>query len=160
MASIDKYKHQHIGFIECPSDFDFVFNNDIRRIAIYELEEDIPEDEIDFYGKTGDILLGGGSGEVPAFRIAIPEAIFFFGESEDDDFIDYDDLFRDFWTPTASYILCGGFAKMGWTPDRPIELWLTEQICMLLTEHVPKYARYKKLMRKKSLLPFMDAKPR
>ena len=61
MSRIDGYKHKLVGFINCDSDYDFVNNNPIRKIAIYQLNEDVPNSETDFDGKKGDIIIGGGS---------------------------------------------------------------------------------------------------
>ena len=143
MSSIDQYKHKHLGFIECPSTFDFVFNNPTRKIAIYELLENIPEEENNFDGKLGDIILGGGSGEAPAFRISIPQTLLFLTQDDWDDFDTHSDLFKAFWTPTQSYRFCEGFSKIGWTQDSPIEFWLAENVCMLLVENVDKYLTYR-----------------
>lgn len=140
MSSINTYKHQHIGFFKCPSTFDFINNNPTRQIAIYKLLENIPTDETDFDGKAGDIILGGGSGEAPAFRISMPETLYFLAKEGWDDFEMYDDLFKAFWKPTQTYILCEGFSKIGWTPDLSVEYWLAKNICRLVankTHFVP-----------------------
>lgn len=76
MSAINQYSHSYLGDIECPSTYAFVHENETRRIAIYELLEDI-HDEKDFDGKAGDIILGGGSGEAPAFRISVPGCLIF-----------------------------------------------------------------------------------
>lgn len=137
LSSIDQYKHQLLGFIECPSTFDFVDLNSTRTIAIYKLLEDIPIDETDFDGKVNDIIVGGGSGEAPSFRISIPKIVLFFTESEGwDDFENINEVFKAFWTPTQSYILCEGFAKLGWKLDEKIENWLAENVCLLLFDEV------------------------
>ena len=154
MSTIDQYKHRHLGFIECPSTFDFVFKNSNRKIAVYELVENIPANESDFDGKTGDIILGGGSGEAPAFRISIPEALNFFTKDNWDDFETPSDLFKAFWTPTESYKLCEGFSKLSWTPNSPIEYWLAENICFNLIDNFDQYLEYKTSSLSKSALSF------
>jgi hypothetical protein len=155
MSAIDHYKHRHLGFVECPSTFDFVFSNPTRKIAIYELLENIPNDEKDFDGKVGDIILGGGSGEAPAFRISIPETVYFFTRDDWDKFETHADLFKAFWTPTQSYNYCEGFSKNGWTPNSPIEFWLAENVCLLLIDNVAHYSIYKTSSMSKSILPFL-----
>lgn len=55
MSAIDQYKHKLLGFIECPSTFDIVSFNTTRKVAIYELLENVPTEECDFDGKIGDI---------------------------------------------------------------------------------------------------------
>jgi hypothetical protein len=147
MSAIDVYKHSHLGFIECPSSYDFVYNSKTRRIAIYELLDNISNDEKEFDGKAGDILVGGGSGEAPVLRISNPLA-FQFSTYDEDKFVDlqFDDLenvFKTFWTPTQSYIFGEGFIKLGWTPDRPLEMWLTENVCKLLILSLDRFAIYK-----------------
>jgi hypothetical protein len=141
MASIDQYKHRLLGFINCPSDYEIVYLNPTRDIAVYELLDDIPEDEDDFDGKKGDIIVGGGSGEVPAFRVSIPDALNLLVNKQDVYFDNYDQLFKAFWTPTESYKLCNGFKKLGWDTNRPIEFWLAENVCISLTNEVDSFKR-------------------
>jgi hypothetical protein len=143
MSAIDQYKHILLGFIECPSSFDFVFNNTTRKIPIYELLEDIPTAESNFNGKAGDIILGGGSGEAPAFRVSIPETLSFLTQDDWDNFETHTDLFEAFWTPTQAFKFGNGYFKIGWNPDSPIELWLAENVCKLLTDNFDKYSTYK-----------------
>jgi len=152
MSAIDQYKHRHLGFIECPSTFDFVYKNPTRKIAIYELLENIPIDEKDFDGKNGDIILGGGSGEVPAFRISIPETLYLFTK---EDFDTHEDLFKAFWTPTQSYKFCEGFSKLGWTTNSQIEFWLAENTILLLIDNLENYSTFKSKSLSKSVLSFI-----
>lgn len=153
MSAIDQYKHNCLGFIECPTDFDF-----FSELAVYELLEDIPLDEQDFGGKKGDILLGGGSGEAPAFRISVPEALLFFTKEDYNAFENYEDLFKAFWTPTEAFKLCGGFLKLGWTPVEPIEFWLAENMCLLLINNIDKFFTYKQGFKESSKLVFHQEK--
>ena len=141
MATIDKYKHKLLGFINCPSDFDIVYNSPVREIAIYELEQDIPNDENDFDGKKGDILIGGGSGEVSVLRLSMPACIHFFF-NDWDAFENYDELFKAFWQPTISFKLCNGFRKLGWNPDLDIEFWLAKHICAYLIKHLDMFSNF------------------
>ena len=148
MSAIDAYKHKVLGFIECPSTNSFVdFNEDTRKIGLYELLENIPADEKSFDGKVGDILVGGGSGETPAFRISNPIAFQFFTFDEnafcDLKFDNLNDIYKAFWTPTKSYIFCEGFLKLGWTVSTDIEMWLAENVCKLLISTIDKYSIYK-----------------
>jgi len=148
MSAIDVYKHRLLGFIECPSTNSFVnFNEGTRKIAIYELLENIPLDEECFDGKIGDILVGGGKGEAPAFRISNPIAFQFFTSDKntfcDLEFDNLNDIFKAFWTPTKSYIFCEGFLNLGWTVDKDIEMWLAENVCKLLISTIDKYSIYK-----------------
>jgi hypothetical protein len=141
MATIDLYSHQFIGFINCPSDFDIIKNNTARKIAIYELEQDIPDDEKEFDGKSGDILIGGGRGEVPVLRLSIPNSFRFFFKDWDG-FENLDEIFKSFWTATMSFKLCNGFLKTGWNPDLDIEFWLAENVCAFLVKHLKKYCEF------------------
>lgn len=154
MSAIDQYKHKHLGFIECPSTSDFVYNSKTKKIAIYELLENIPHDEKDFDGKIGDIILGGGSGEAPAFRISMPEAISFFTNKNLNNPKNYSDLFRAFWSPTQSYNLCEGFLKNGWSPNIPIEIWLAENVWLLLINNIEDYFAYKSNIISNSVLEY------
>lgn len=154
MSAIDQYKHRLLGFTECPSSFEIIYSNPIRKVAIYELLEDIPSDEDNFDGKIGDIILGGGRGEVPAFRVAIPEAIYFFIGDNWANSNSQEDLFKPFWTPTQSYKLCEGYAKLGWTTDNEIEFWLAENLCLLLLNKLNSFAKYRNKALTKSKLTF------
>ncbi|MGJ8594121.1 MAG: hypothetical protein ACSHXF_16340 [Aquaticitalea sp.] len=142
MASIDQYQHRLLGFINCPSDYDFVHNNSTRQIAIYELGQDIPSDEKYFDGKTGDILIGGGSGEAPSLRLSIPICLKNILDDNWDGFNGYDKLYKSYWTPTKAFILCNGFIKIGWNPEREIESWLAENLCGFLIKHLKMYQDY------------------
>lgn len=125
MSAIDQYKHKLLGFINCPSDYPIVYESDVKQIAIYQLEENIPIDEISFDGKIGDLILGGGSGEASCLRISIPEMIKFEFE-EYDSFEHRNELRKSFWSPNESYVYCNGFLKLGWNPSEDIEFWLAE----------------------------------
>jgi hypothetical protein len=142
MSSIDRYKHKILGFIDCPSSYDIMSFNPIRKIPIYELLEDVPLDEEDFEGKAGDLLVDGGSGECAAFQISVPEAMVFFA-GDIDSLKDYNTLFKAFWTPTEAFKLCDGFLKMGWPPDEFIEYWLAENLCKLLINELEQYSSYR-----------------
>ncbi|MGZ3756717.1 MAG: hypothetical protein ACXVAY_03950 [Mucilaginibacter sp.] len=142
MSAIDQYKHKLLGFIECPSSFDIVPYNSTRKAAVYELLENIPDDEKDFDGKVGDILLGGGSGEVAALRISIPQAMVYFF----DDWVDFEDLenpYKAFWSPTESYVFGDGYSKLGWNPDYAIDDWVAKNLCIVLIERFDHYKIYK-----------------
>lgn len=148
MSTIDIYKHKLLGYIECPSTYSFVnFNEKTRRIGVYRLLENIALDTESIDGKIGDILLGGGNGEAPAFRISSPLAFQFFTLDEDAfcelEFECYSDIFKAYWSPTESYILCEGFSKLGWTVEQDIELWLAENICKLLISTIKDYSGYR-----------------
>ncbi len=145
MSSIDKYRHKILGFVKCDSDYDFVYGNSTRKLAVYKLEQNIPDDERDFDGLINDILVGGGRGEAPAFRISNPSAFRFFTDEEFDDFNEYSELFKSFWSPNQSFHLCNGFLKLGWNPLENIEFWLAEQVCNLLIEHVPEFSHNQQL---------------
>ena len=142
MSAIDQYKHLHIGFIHCPSNEDFVVNNPTRKIAVYELREDIPADEKDFDGKVGDILLGGGSGEAPAFRVSVPEALYFFTKEDEND-PGHDGLFKAFWTKSEAAVFAEGYVKLGCDATIPLEFWLAKNLCLLLINNVDQYAGFK-----------------
>ncbi len=148
MSAIDAYKHRKLGYIECPSTNSFVdFNEDTRKIGLYELLENIPADEKFFDGKVGDIIVGGGSGEAPAFRISNPIAFQFFTFNEDAfcdlEFDSLNEIFKAYWTPTQSYVFCEGFLKLGWTVDTDIEMWLAENVCKLLISTTDMFSIYK-----------------
>jgi hypothetical protein len=143
MSSIDQYKHKLLGFINCPSSFDIVYENPTRDVAIYLLLEDIPLDEEKFDGKTGDILLGGGSGEAAAFRISMPKAMLFFFQHDWCDFESRDEIFKAFWSPTASYQFCEGYSKLGWDPNSAIEFWMAENLCNILVERFDQFKIYR-----------------
>ena len=140
MAQIDQYKHKVLGFIKCASTFDFVYQSPTRDIAIYQILES--SDKEDFDAKEGDIIAGGGRGEAPALRISNPQCFLHFAEEGYDDFDNKDQLYKAFWTPTDSFILCEGFLKSGWTQDVNIEVWLAQFICAALIINDQEFAKF------------------
>jgi hypothetical protein len=140
MAAIDQYQHKLLGFINCPSTYDFVYASNTRDIAVYELFQDIPADEKCFDGKTGDILVGGGSGEAPALRIKMPQSMVFFTSENSEK--DPHEFIRCFWTPANAFVLCEGFIKVGWKVNTSIEIWLAENVCKALINNVDSYKKF------------------
>ena len=138
MSRIDGYEHHLLGMVACPSTFPIVYANDSQRtVPVYRLDEDAP-DETDFQGKRGDILVGGGSGESPAFRIAVPESFYFYTHDSWGEFDTYDKIHRAFWTMTEAFVFCEGYQKLGWTPTKGIEQWLTEHVLSFLLQYYSK----------------------
>lgn len=139
MSAIDQYCYTCLGIVHCPSTYPIMYgNNDARDIPIYRLDEDVPPDEQDFQGKKGDILLGGGSGESAAMRIAIPEAFFFWTQDDWDSYQTLDEIMRTYWTPTESFVFGEGYSKLNWMPETScIEWWLTHHILSFLAKHYP-----------------------
>lgn len=127
MSAINQYKHEFLDLFHCPSDHELIYLNPRNQIAIYRLLENIPEDEKDFDGKAGDLLVGGGSGEAQALRIS-EKGIRFFRDESFPDFDSLEELVKSFWTPTFSYKMGNGLSKLGWKPEEEIEFWLAERI--------------------------------
>jgi Domain of unknown function (DUF3885) len=124
MAQIDAYAHTLLGFIDCPSSYDFVCMSDTRRIAVYRIDENAE----DYNAKKGDILVGGGKGEAPPLRIAMPEMIHWIND-EVEHIESPETILYPMWTPTFSYRIGEGFAKIGWKPeDEELEVWLAEKV--------------------------------
>ncbi len=161
MSAIDQYFFTCIAIIDLPltylplaedEDFDWMY------VAVYRLEQDIPEDEDEFQGKTGDILVGGGSGEAAAMRILMPEAIVettdfdrFYDDEEYSNRLDgvtypgLYDIYQFFWDPEDGYKLGSGYVTLGWDPDGlNLGLWLTQHIVSFVLKHYPQdYAHLK-----------------
>lgn len=137
MSTIDGYLYTCLGMIECPSPYTIIHGLPITgaEIAIYLLEQDIPEYERNFQGKSGDILIGGGRGEAQAMRIQLPEAIYFYTDPDKYD----DDLpVRTYWSSTMTYKMCRGYELLGWNPDETwIEMWLTQHVLKFLLTYYP-----------------------
>ena len=124
MSAIDIHKYEVIGLVRCPSDEPFVYQNDTREIPIYLfLDENIDND---WDAKKGDLLIGGGAGEAPAFRISLPEAIQYFTDIDWDVAGSHsrDDIFKAFWTINDAYIFGTGYRKDGWKPPEFLESWI------------------------------------
>jgi hypothetical protein len=153
MSEIDSYRHECIGIVICPSSYVIVYGSNPppgapTPIRLYRIDEDTTDDD-SFQAKRGDLLLGGGRGESPAFRISIPEAIHFF--TEDDYLYSRPELdsrfptiqalwdwhFHAYWTMNDAFVFCEGYAKLGWTPDIPIETWLAEHILAFVSREYP-----------------------
>lgn len=133
MSEIDSYKHSCLGMVELNK----------YRIPIYRLEEDVESyceyQRTHFYGKSGDILFGGGGGEHPAMRISIPEAFIFYS---DGDIGDFEDIHICFWSHTTSYRVGCDLSRAGWIPDytmaNSLEGWLTRHILGFIIKEYPK----------------------
>jgi hypothetical protein len=141
MSEIDSYRNRCIGIVACPSRFPLVpgrewHGGEQPGIPLYRLDEDAL-DASSFHAKRGDVLLGGGSGEHPALRIAIPEAFYFFTHP---DWVAFDTMAESvlaFWTMTAAFRFGDGYQRLGWVPDKPIEHWLAEHILRYLVATYP-----------------------
>jgi hypothetical protein len=145
MSVIDSYQHACIGIVLCPATYPIVPGNPTHRnVPIYRVDEDV-FDDTDWQAKAGDILLGGGSGESAALRIAIPEAIQFFTGEEPPHFdLLWNTLWQAYWSPTEAYVFGEGYAKLGWQPPIPIECWLVEHIIAFLLQSYPEqYTKYR-----------------
>jgi hypothetical protein len=117
VSEIDAYRNQCIGIVICPTRFyaPYMGDWDGQRpyvIPLYRLEEDAL-DANTFRAKRGDLLLGGGSGECPALRVALPEAFYYFTHSEWDEFSSRQDIVEAFWTMTSACILGDGYYRAG-----------------------------------------------
>ena len=124
MSSIDQYQHKHIGFIECPSDFDFVYSSNTRQIAVYQLLQDVPEEETNFDGKKGDIIVGGGAGEAQSLRVSKK----FISGNYSLEFDLKEELYKHFWSPSFSFKIGNGFQKLDWEPNQNLDEWLASKV--------------------------------
>jgi hypothetical protein len=84
-------------------------------------------------------VLGGGSGEVAALRISIPEAILFFTREDWEEQINieefetpgdlYDHIYKAYWSMTSAFVFGDGYVRLGWKPhEHSIEIWLVRHI--------------------------------
>jgi len=122
MASIDCYKHRLLDVFVCPGDYDIVYGSITRKIGIYQLDEDISDDETAFDGKKGDILIGCGAGVAKTLRIS-QKGIMFFVSNDFDNFENREELCKSFWTSNFAFKLGNGLLKLGWNLDEDIEFW-------------------------------------
>jgi len=131
MSEIDTYRHKLLGFIKCP------FEEEVgipgrNEIPIYKILETVKFKD-SFLANENDVLVGGGSGEVPALRIAMPKAGLFFSDENWEDFNEVSELYQNFWAAEEAYILCCGFRKIGWNPvDQGIESWIAAHVISFL----------------------------
>jgi hypothetical protein len=136
MSQIDQYQHECIGIANCPSTYEFVYlRPGADVVLLYRLIEDAP----DWHAKAGDLLLGGGRGEAAAFRLSMPEALFFNTRDDWDDFENLDpDIRHAYWPATQAFMFCEGYAKLGWHPDKgDIEAWLEGHILAFILREYP-----------------------
>ena len=136
MSQIDGYRHKLLAFMDCPTDYPSALlpgRTSPIPIALYQLEE--PAEE--WAGKTGDLLLGGGSGECPVFRVSLPETAAFLAYSSLQEFNSRSDLYQSYWRPEKAFALCNGFLKLGWDPAEDVETWLAEKIVDFMSSPDP-----------------------
>ena len=125
MSEIDCYRHKVVGNLECPTEFPdllVIGKPSPIIVGVYQLLEPAPV----WSAKAGDLIIGGGAGECPAFRISLPEAQIFFDGNEPIDFDSRSDLYQSYWRPAQAFALCNGFLQIGWSPQEDIETWLAE----------------------------------
>ena len=130
MSEIDSYKHRLLGKIN--------FKGENSFIPIYQLLQNVGEQSYrSFYGNKGDILVGGGGGELSALRINIPLAFAFYtkdplaGESSE--------IVQAFWSMNEAYHFVKDYIEIGYDikEDAAIEFWLTEHILAFLLKEYP-----------------------
>ncbi len=142
MATIDQFNHKLLCLINCPSEYDLIFESAVKQIDIYELLQDIPAGETELDGKNGDIIVGGGRCEIPVLRLSMPECLQFFYNDNIENVEDFNKIIKSYWTPTQSFKLGSGFIKIGWDPDIDIEFWLSVNICAYLIKSFSKYSEF------------------
>lgn len=132
MSAIDTVWHEVIGQID--------------GIPIYRLKEDSPKNDkyMGFVGKKGDILLGGGSGESPALRLKMPEAIKWWTHHQPT-ILKYnlEEIVTTYWSNNDAYNFIKKYIELGYDPEIcPIETWLGEHMVSWLIKNFPEYQRY------------------
>ena len=131
MSEIDSYRHKLLGYIQCPFEEGLCIPGK-NEVPIYKLQETV-ESVDTFSARENDILVGGGSGEIPVLRISMPNAARFFSDDSWDEAGEASDLYQHFWTPEEAYILCSGFRKVGWNPsNQGIESWIAAHVISFL----------------------------
>jgi hypothetical protein len=165
MSAIDQYRFTCLGVVACPSPYKVIYRSEKpgAQIPIYHLEEDIPDEETDFQGRRGDILVGGGSGEVEAMRIHKPAALLFYTSFKNFPQDDHLPVTETYWSPTNTYKMCQRYELLGWNADEAtIEGWLTEHVLQFVLNHYPdwfeQYAGKTKLERNSSICRLLSAK--
>lgn len=132
MSQIDSYRHKLLGFVECPTEYPALLTtgrDSPISIALYQLEEPVEA----WASKVGDVVLGGGSGECPTFRVSLPEAAAFLNDHQLSEFDNRSELYQSYWRPEEAFALCNGFLKLGWRPADDIETWLAEHIVAFMS---------------------------
>lgn len=155
MSAINQYNHKILLAFECPSTFPFIYQNENSRIlVVYQLLEDISDEESSFDGKRGDIIIGGGKGEADSLRLTTEKALLFFSDKETEqlEFDNISEIFKSFWSNNNAFIFCEGYRKLGWEINQDIDYWLAENICKLIVYEIDEYKKYQKYYSDKSKL--------
>ena len=93
-------------------------------------------------GKSGDIVIGGGSGEARALSFAISDIFTVYTTSNDA--LRWP-LFTSHWTLNEAFIFGSSFQKVGWIPESEVlEIWLAEHLMAFLVKIYPE--KYKDLL--------------
>ena len=127
MSDIDRYSHRILGFVGCPTDYPQLLVYGSAGpvvIAVYEVYEAIPQ----WSAKPGDIIVGGGAGECPAFRISMPLAEDFLLGNGDGEFNSLSEVCQAYWAPAQAFALCSAFVRLGWNVEMDVELWFAEYV--------------------------------
>lgn len=122
----------------------FLVDGRIRdRLPVYELLEDIRH-ESSISGKSGDIAIGGGSGEAKALCFAIPEIFRFLTDGPELATVETKPI-TCHWSMNEAFIFGTGFESLGWSPEeQALDIWLAEHLIAFLVRAYPK--RYQHLV--------------
>jgi hypothetical protein len=129
MSEINCYQHRLLGFVECPTKYPQLVVSGRTgpiSVAVYELLEAAPI----WSANPGDILVGGGAGECPAFRISMPIAGQLLLDGENPEFRLRTEICQSYWSPAQAFALCDAFLHMGWKPGLDVEFWLAEYVLL------------------------------
>ena len=110
-------------------------------LPVYILKEDVQEEQDGLSGNSGDIVIGGGSGEARALSFAIPDVFTAYTTTNNE----LRPPFTCHWTANEAFIFGSGFQKLGWNPElQMLEIWLAEHLMAFLVNIYPE--KYKHLV--------------
>ena len=144
MSAIDCYKHEHIGFVRCPMRHSLFRDGRVfDSLPVHRLLEDVAE-EPSLSGRSGDILIGGGSGEARAVLFFIPDIFTVYTTANTKDDATREPLITSHWSADEAFIFGVGFEALGWNPERqPLLIWLAEHLIAYLVRTFPdRYATF------------------
>ena len=106
-------------------------------LPVYRLLEEVAQ-EPSLSGRSGDILIGGGSGEARAVSFPFPDIFTAYATANKKDDATAERLITSHWSADEAFMLGVGFEALGWSPGRqPLLIWLAEHLISYLVRKFP-----------------------
>jgi hypothetical protein len=141
VSEVDLFRKRVLGIVSCPSPHEIVYLNDSHRdIPIYQILDNT-DHRASFDARSGDILVGGGSGESACLRLSMPMLLDWFTHEDSGD-LDPAALgwIKAYWSFGDAYVFGAGYIKQGWQVNQDLPIWIAGHVFAFLLNHYPEYS--------------------